>query len=214
MLLLDESNVLRGIGAIGSALEFLGYALLAALTYLGVRLLWRPVRRSDGSLQWGTTIARWLTGLLLLTPAAFLMHGWLWPEWYAQREQEYYSTQQRAHYLRLVGDYQLDSAASHSSTRGHSFTLSLQADSSFSAQADLFETEQITSGRWSLNTDNPPHVVLFLEPSQGTIKSYRLDSYDTTATAYLLGSTGVEGNRYIYGFRLSKRRTASPWEQR
>lgn len=211
MLLLDESNVLRGIGALGTALAWLGYAVLAALNYLGVRLLWRPVRRSDGSLQWGTNVGRWLSGLLLLTPAALLMTGWLWPEWYSQRADEAYSARQRAQELRLVGDYALDPAASDSCLRRATFTLSLYADSTFRAQADLpeFASDSLISGRWSLNRERSPRLIVTLEPSWSSVTAYPLYTDAPATIPSLEASTGVSADPSIYRFRLARRRSTA-----
>ncbi|WP_148103413.1 hypothetical protein [Hymenobacter rigui] len=207
MLLLDESNVLRGIGAIGAALKYLGYALLAAVTYLGLRLLWRPVRRSDGSLEWGTNVGRWLSGLLLLTPATLLLTGWLWPEWYSRRADKAYSARQRAQQLRLVGDYALDPTMSDSCLRRATFTLSLYADSTFRAQADLpeFASDSLISGRWSLNTDHSPRLIVTLEPSWSNVRAYPLYTDAIATIPYLEASTDLPGKPSSYRLRLAKR---------
>lgn len=73
MLLLDESSVLRSFASLVTVLQWLGYALVVALTYCGLRLLWRPVRRADQVLDWGATLRRWALGILLLLPASWLL---------------------------------------------------------------------------------------------------------------------------------------------
>jgi membrane glycosyltransferase len=73
MLFLDESSVLRSFATLVTALKWFGYALVVVLTYYGLRLLWRSVRRADQVLDWGATLRRWALGVLLLLPASWLL---------------------------------------------------------------------------------------------------------------------------------------------
>lgn len=210
MLLLDESSVLRFASAIFTAIEWLGYALVVALTYFGLRLLRRPVRRADQSLDWGATLGRWVPGMLLLLPASGLLLLLLGSIVGTQRHERAMRVRYRAQREQMVADFHLDSAGSSPQMRDYAFNLSLRADSTFHLATNIPRHQNDSVGRWRMIDKHDGNLLVHLRHPPKF--EFQLTTNDLDSASYLKFHYTYDTLAYqaYYIARLRKRNATNP----
>jgi hypothetical protein len=205
MLLLDESSVLRFASDIATAIKCIGYALVVALTYLGLRLLWRPVRRADYSLDWGTTLMRWVTGVLLLLPASWLLLLLVERIVEEQRTTRALQARYRAQREQMVANFHLESAGSSPQMRDYAFDLSLRADSTFHVATNIPGYQIDSVGRWRLVDKHDGKLLVQLRHPPKF--EFQLTTDDLDSASYLTFYLTYDPLAYqaYYTVRLRKR---------